>query len=123
MMTECQMMTNQFSPNVLLNNFSTSVLQMLVYKKSCFAEASGIFTGQSVVHYNFVPLGEAARTNKENFSFIFKTNCTDKTMVLLVILSKNRQVHCRGCSSRTRNQEFVHFEEESIYNHTITNYM
>nr|XP_034312115.1 contactin-associated protein-like 5 isoform X6 [Crassostrea gigas] len=58
--------------------------------KQCELEASGIFTGQSVVHYNFVPLGEAARTNKENFSFIFKTNCTDKTMVLLVILSKNR---------------------------------
>ncbi|XP_048758506.1 axotactin-like isoform X3 [Ostrea edulis] len=58
--------------------------------KRCELEASGIFKGQSVVHYHFQPFGEAAKTNTEQFSFIFKTNCTDKTMVMLLILSRNR---------------------------------
>lgn len=85
----------QFSQFVLLDNLQGHLfwnVSLQIYKSS-FAEASGIFTGQSVVHYNFVPIGEAAKTNKEQFSFIFKTNCTDKTMVLLVILRENRQVY------------------------------
>nr|XP_022313523.1 contactin-associated protein-like 5 isoform X4 [Crassostrea virginica] len=58
--------------------------------KQCELEASGIFTGQSVVHYEFVPYGEAAKTNTEQFSFIFKTNCSEKTMVMLMIFSKTK---------------------------------
>ncbi|XP_061182173.1 axotactin-like isoform X3 [Saccostrea echinata] len=58
----------------------------------CQLEASGIFSGQSGVHYHFTPSGQAARTNTEQFSFIFKTNCTEgKTMVLLLIFSKERK--------------------------------
>ncbi|KAJ8305373.1 hypothetical protein KUTeg_015918 [Tegillarca granosa] len=61
--------------------------------KRCELEASGVFTGRSVVEHEFSPPDFYQQTRKERIEFVFKTNATGDDSMVLFLVQSSRNSH------------------------------